>query len=275
MKHIDYVGVGLRHCHFDDFIEQKPKIGWLEVHSENFFAKGGRPKSKLHEIQKNYPLSLHGIGLSLGSSDGADDQHLKYLKDVVEEYNPFLLSEHLSWSRIGKQKKQFYPDLLPVPYNKESLNIISDNIKKTQDYLGRKILIENPSSYVSYNVTTMSEVDFLNQLVVNTECGILLDINNIYVSCFNLGLDANKYITEINYDAVGEVHLAGPSDSIINEKKILIDTHNSKVRDEVWGLYKKFISKKGKIYSLLEWDVDIPDLNALLQEGYKIHDYFL
>lgn len=272
---MDYVGIGLRHCHFDDFIEQKPKIGWLEVHSENFFAKGGRSKSKLYEIQKRYPLSLHGVGLSLGSSDGVDKKHLTLLKNVVEEYNPFLLSEHLSWSRTGKHKKQFYPDLLPVPYNEKSLSIIGNNIKKVQDYLGRKILIENPSSYVSYNVTTMSEVDFLNQLVVDTECGILLDINNVYVSSFNLDLDADKYISEINYDAVGEVHLAGPSDFIINKKKILIDTHNSKVRDEVWSLYKKFISKKGKIYSLLEWDVDIPDLNVLLEEGYKIHDYLL
>lgn len=270
MQYIDYIGVGLRHCHFDDFINKKPNIGWLEVHSENFFAKGGIAKEKLAQICTNYKLSLHGVGLSLGSSSGVDNEHLKQLKTIIAEFKPFLLSEHLSWSRVNNS---FYPDLLPIPYNKESLKIVCDNINKTQDYLGCKILIENPASYIAYNITTMSEAEFLNKLTSYTGCGILLDINNIYVSSFNLGLDANEYITEILCDKVAEIHLAGPADSLINNKKILIDTHSSKVRDEVWHLYKKFINKAGKKYSLLEWDTNIPDVETLLTEGYKIHEY--
>ena len=274
MKHLNYIGVGLRHCHFDDFIDSKPKIGWLEVHSENFFAKGGIAKAKLEKISSSYPLSLHGVGLSLGSSNGVDIKHLKRLREIAEEYSPFLLSEHLSWSRTKDDKgTKFYPDLIPIPYNTEILQIICDNINKTQDYLGREILIENPSSYIVYNISTMEEVEFLNEVVNNTGCGLLLDINNIFVSNFNVGLDSKQYIDNINHDAVKEIHLAGPRESIINGKKVLIDTHNSMVRDEVWELYTKFINKAGKKHTLLEWDIDIPELSILLKEGYKIHNY--
>lgn len=265
------IGIGLRHPHYIEVINSQPDIGWFEVHSENFFHQGGPALDALRKIRETYAISLHGVGLSLGSSTGIDLVHLKKIKSLISEIDPFLVSEHLSW---GKINNIFLPDLLPLPYTQESLNIICQNIQQTQDYLQREILIENPSSYLEYNTSELSEADFLVELCKKSGAKILLDINNIFVSAHNHQWDTKKYIDNIPADLVKEFHLAGHSHKNISENKIIkIDTHNNKVCDEVWMLYDFALSKFGPVHSLIEWDVDIPELNILLAEALKAKNY--
>jgi uncharacterized protein len=261
------IGVGLRHPHYHQVIKERPPIGWFEVHSENFF-QAHVALDLLGEIRKDYPISLHGVGLSLGSADGIQKEHLIRTQSLMNKINPFLISEHLSWSRIGSVHM---PDLLPLPYTEESLNIFCRNVEHAQEFLGRELLIENPSSYLEYKISCLSETEFLVTLCQKTGAKILLDVNNIYVSCTNHGWDAHKYIHSIPNNLVKEIHLAGHSRrSIADNHDLLIDTHNQRVCQPVWDLYKYAIQKYGSTPTLLEWDADIPDdINTLIEEASK------
>lgn len=262
-----FIGLGLRQPHYEDFLELKPKIGWVEVHSENYLCCGGSSFDYLLKIRRNYPVSLHGIGMSLGSADGLDLEHLKQVKNLIEIIDPCFISDHLSWS---SKDGYFLPELLPTPYNKECLAVFSKNISMAQDFLGREIMVENPSTYLEYTNSTYAEPEFLNLLAEKTGAGILLDVNNIYVSAQNHNWSALEYLNSIEARHVNEIHLAGHSEKLFpNNTKLLIDTHDNVVCPEVWDLYKKTISLFGPIPTLIEWDANIPDLAALIAEAIK------
>lgn len=260
------VGVGLRHPHHKYVIDKKPKVSWFEVHSENFFAKGGPSVNFLTKVRENYPISLHGVGLSLGSSTKLSKKHLQQIKDLSKIIDPFLVSDHISWSNA---KEGTLNDLLPFPYTKESLKNLCDNVSQAQDFLGREILIENPSTYLSFKTSEFSEEELINETARITGCKILLDINNIYVSSKNNIFDAKKYIKNINKNIVAEMHLAGHSKREIEGKSILVDTHNDFVCNEVWDLYEIAAKKFNNAPTLIEWDQDIPEFNSLLSEVRK------
>ena len=265
------IGIGLRHPHYASILEEKPSIGWLEVHSENFFHQGGPTLNILTKIREYYPISIHGIALSLGSADGIDLDHLKRLQILINHIDPFLISEHLSWNRVAGVS---IPDLLPIPYNKESLTICSNNVSYVQDFLKRELLIENPSSYLEYKESHQAEADFLVELCYITGARILLDINNIFVSCFNHGWNAKQYIDSIPIDFVKEIHLAGHSHKNLPDNKLLkIDTHDDIVCTEVWDLYAYALSRFGATPTLLEWDAKIPELDLLIKEANKSLPY--
>lgn len=257
-------GVGLRPSHYRDVLECKPAIDWFEVHSENYFGKGGAPLYYLERIRADYPVSLHGVGMSLGSMDELDWQHVRRLKELINQIEPGLVSEHLSWSSFGSE---FLNDLVPIPYTEAALDHFAAKVSHVQDEVNRSLLIENPSSYLEFKHSEMPEWDFLNELSRRTGCGILLDVNNIYVSCLNQGWDALTYLHGIAADRVGEIHLAGHTLNKVGDKKILIDTHNSPVCDEVWDLFRKTIELMGPKPALIEWDTDIPLLSALMAEA--------
>lgn len=266
-----HVGVGLRLPHYQYVLDKTPSIGWFEVHSENFFMKGGPALQLLERICEKYPLSLHGVGLSLGSAERIDQDHLKHLKALIERFSPFLVSEHLSWSRVGGQ---YLPDLLPIPYTDEALEIFSNHIDETQNFLGREILIENPSSYLEYNMSTLTEPEFLSALCQKTGAKLLLDINNIYVSSVNHGWDPSFYLQNISPSLVSEIHLAGHSKKTFEDgSSLLIDTHSSHVCKEVWALYAEALQLGMGAPTLIEWDADIPDFEVLMGEARLAEGY--
>lgn len=261
------VGIGLRHPYYKEIIESPPDIDWMEVHPENYFG-GGAPRHFLSEIRKNHQISLHAVGLSLGSDQPVSEEHLKNFKELIDIYDPFLISDHASWSASGNAHLN---DLLPLPYNQESLNTLCRNIERTQDYFGRTILVENPSTYISFVEDEMPEYVFMNTLAKKTGCGILLDINNIFVQAHNHGFDAYEYIDNIDASSVGEVHLAGHIEQEFEGSTILVDTHSKPVKSDVWDLYKHALKKLGPtpIPTLIEWDKDFPSFDVLLKEAEK------
>ncbi len=262
-------GVGLRYQHHQDFIDLKPQVSWVEVHSENYFG-GGMPVNYLQRIRENYELSLHGVGLSLGSSERVRKTHIKMVQKLIEQLSPIFVSEHLSWNIT----QNFYlNDLIPVPYTQESLSIFVRNIDEVQNTLGRQILIENPSAYFQYSFGDYSETEFLSHLVNQTKCGLLLDINNVYVTCHNQHTDPLTYIKEIPANAIQEIHLAGHATKVIDDSVILLDDHGSKVADAVWQLYKKAIDIFGIKPTLIEWDSNIPPLDILIREAEIANRY--
>jgi len=261
------IGVGLRQPHYHDFLLKKPPVGWVEVHSENYLCCGGISFDYLLKIRADYPVSLHGIGMSLGSSDGVDMEHLRQVKKLIDIIEPCFVSEHLSWS---SRDEHFLPELLPSPYNTESLVLFADNISKAQEFLNRTLLVENPSTYLEYKDSNYQEADFLNLLADKTGCGILLDVNNIYVSGQNNGWSTLKYLDTINPDHVKEIHLAGHSHYVTeNNQKLIIDTHDDIVCQEVWDLYARALPLFGNVPTLIEWDAKIPELEILLIEARK------
>ncbi len=260
-------GIGLRHQHHKFVLQNRPRVGFFEVHSENFIAKGGSSIDFLEKISEIYKISFHCVGLSLGSGSGLDKKHLIEIKNLCDKFKPFLLSDHLSWS---SSEKGVSNDLLPVPYNKKMLEVFCNNIKEAQNFFGREILIENPSAYLEFKENEFSEVDFLNEIALKTQCKILLDINNVFVSSINFGLDAINYLKNIDASKVAEIHLAGHSISKIDGQEIRIDTHSTKVCDEVLNLYKNFIKTHKNIPTLIEWDEDIPEFKVLENEMKKI-----
>ncbi len=263
-----FIGIGLRHPHQKQVLDEKPAVDWFEVHSENFFHQGGFSLHSLLSIRQHYPISLHGVGLSLGSVEGIKQYHLDRLKTLIDYVDPFLISEHLSWSGVGQT---YLPDLLPIPYNKESFEIFCSNVSKTQDFLKREILIENPSSYFEYKISVQEEAAFLVELCQRTGAKILLDVNNIFVSCSNHNWDSAAYLEAIPNALIKEIHLAGHSIKQISEHNFLrIDTHDGTVCDEVWSLYKTAVQKFGKVPSLIEWDANIPPLTHLIAEAKKL-----
>lgn len=270
MQKIKGVGLGLRHCHFQDFIEKRPDVPWLEVHTENFFSQGSTSSKYLADIRQNYPISAHCVGLSLGSASvtcPVREQHLQKIKKTIDWLQPSLVSDHLSWS--ASDDVYYLPDLLPIPYTEEAFDVVVKNINHVQDVLQRQILIENPSSYLRFVDSTMFEWDFISCLSKVTGCGLLLDVNNIYVSAHNHDFDALTYLENLPLEAVKEIHLAGYSISNIEGKDVYIDTHGQKVYDGVWELFAKAIERFGAVPTLIEWDTDIPELSVLLDEKRK------
>lgn len=270
MQKIKGVGLGLRHRHFQEFIENKPDVDWLEVHTENFFSQHSTSSKYLAKISQDYPISAHCVGLSLGSAVvdcPVREQHLQRIKKTIDWLQPSMVSDHLSWS--ASDGVHYLPDLLPIPYTEEAFEVVSKNINRVQDVLQRQILVENPSSYLSFNDSTILEWDFLAELSKATGCGLLLDVNNIYVSAFNHGFDALAYLESLPVEAVKEIHLAGYSIDIIEGKEVYIDTHGQKVYDGVWKLYEKAIQRFGEVPTLIEWDTDVPELSVLLAEKKK------
>ena len=262
-------GIGLRHPH-DEHIAREAADApltapWIEVHSENFLCDGGRRLDLLETLRRRYPVSCHGVGLSLGSAEGLDTGHLKRLGQLFDWVKPALVSEHLSWSVTGGV---YLNDLLPVPYTEEVLSVFARNIAHAQDVLARRILVENPSRYLGFTASSMPESAFLSRLVEATGCGLLLDVNNIYVSTANTGSSAEDYLGEIPAEAVGEIHLAGHTVAGEGPARVLIDTHSTRVCDDVWALYRKTIARLGPRPTLIEWDSDLPELSVLLQEAH-------
>ena len=259
------VGIGLRSDHYEDLLDQRPDIGWIEVHPENYFC-GGLHRHYLSRARELYPLSFHGVGLSLGSDQPVSEEHLSSLKELIDIYEPFQVSDHASWSASGNAHLN---DLLPLPYTRETIRRLADNVNRTQDYLGRAILVENPSTYVSFQIDEMSEAEFMNEIADHTGCGILLDINNIYVQAHNHDFDAWEYINTIKPDYVGEMHLAGHIEREFNGGTLCIDTHNQPVKGDVWDLYDHAIHTIGPVNTLIEWDSDLPTLDVLVEEAGK------
>jgi uncharacterized protein (UPF0276 family) len=270
MQKLEGVGIGLRHQHFREFIENKPAVDWLEVHTENFFSQDSTSSKYLAEIRQHYPISAHCVGLSLGSAAVAcsvREQHLQNIIKTLDWLQPSMVSDHLSWS--ASDGVHYLPDLLPIPYTEEAFDIVTKNINHVQSALNRQILIENPSSYLSFVDSTILEWDFLANLTKATGCGLLLDVNNIYVSAHNHGFDAQHYLESLPVEAVKEIHLAGYSIDHIEGKEVYIDTHGQKVYDGVWHLFERAIERFGAVPTLIEWDTDVPDLSVLLDEKCK------
>lgn len=261
------VGIGLRTPHYRDLLDLRPDLGFLEIHSENYFNPDGLNRFYLEKIAAHYALSFHGIGLSLGSSEVISKSHLDKLKELVDFFQPALVSDHLSWSSL---QGNFFNDLLPIPYTHEALQNFVKNLNQVQDHLQRQILIENPSSYLEYKNIDMGEPEFINEIIAQTGCGLLLDLNNIYVSASNHKYSVEKYLDAINDQAVQEIHLAGFTKKTVNNARILIDSHSTYVSDEVWDIYRKYITdSKTDAVTLIEWDLAIPALSKLIAEQNK------
>jgi uncharacterized protein (UPF0276 family) len=257
-------GIGLRAPHYDEVIEHRPDVGFLEVHSENYFGAGGAPLEILHHLRADYPLSLHGVGLSLGSADALSNTHLARLRSLIAQYEPFAVSEHLCWSSINATHLN---DLLPLPYTDEALAHVCARIDEAQARLGFTMLIENVSSYLRFSHSTIPEWEFLAEVSRRTDCGILLDVNNVYVSARNHGFDPETYIDAIPAEAVGEIHLAGHTVRRFDEGELLIDTHDALVSEPVWSLYRHTIERMGPKPTLIEWDTNLPPLHVLVNEA--------
>lgn len=258
------IGVGLKAQHYDEVLDSRPALDFFEVHAENYMMEGGAHHRYLEAICSDYRLSIHGVGMSLGSASGLDAEHLKRFKKLVERYRPWLVSEHLAWSRSDGG---YLNDLLPLPLTEQSLNVVCDNVSRMQDAIGRRILIENPSSYLAFQESDIPEVEFLEKLATQTGCGLLLDVNNVYVSGRNMRWDVAAYLDAVPASLIGEIHLAGHLLKEVNGQEIRIDDHGSAVADEVWHLYRQLIERIGARPTLIEWDNNIPEFPILLKEA--------
>ena len=257
-------GIGLRFQHHRAVLEDRPPVGWLEVHTENYMG-GGVPLDFLERIRRDYPISMHGVGLSLGSADGLDDAHLGRVAAAVARIEPGLVSEHLSWSTAAGH---YLADLLPLPLTEEALDIVCANVARFQERLGRRVLVENPSSYLRFAHSTIPEWEFIAAVARRTGCGILCDVNNIFVSACNHGWDPLVYLDALDPATIGEIHLAGHSfKTLANGATIRIDDHGSAVIDEVWNLYVEAIARLGAVPTLIERDNNVPPLAELVAEA--------
>ncbi len=258
-------GIGLRSAHHQEVVERRPTVGFFEVHSENFFGAGGPPHRYLERVRAEYPLSLHGVGMSLGSVDPLNNQHLDRLAQLIERYRPGLVSDHLSWCSIGER---YFNDLLPMPYTEEALAHVVFRVCQVQEHLGRQILVENVSTYLEFEHSTIPEWEFVAEVAQQSGCGVLLDVNNVYVNAVNHGFDPQTFLRGIPLGAVGEMHLAGHTVNHLDDgKRILIDTHNDLVCDPVWELFRVAVARFGRAPTLIEWDTDLPELDVLLNEA--------
>jgi uncharacterized protein (UPF0276 family) len=257
-------GIGLKPEHFREVLASRPDLGFFEVHAENYMVDGGPFPHYLGRIAEHYPLSLHGVGLSIGGEEPLDERHLDRLAALIKRYAPVSFSEHLAWSSHGDT---FLNDLLPLPYDQATLDRVCRHIDRIQERLQRRMLLENPSTYVEFETSTISETQFLREVLQRTGCGLLLDVNNVHVSCTNHGRNALAYIRELPLYAVGEVHIAGfARDADASGAPLLIDSHGSPVDEVVWGLYEYVIERIGPVATLLERDNDVPPLEILLAE---------
>lgn len=252
-------GIGLRDPHFREIDEHRPAMGWLEIHSENFFGDDPRRHGLLERLRADYPLSLHGVGLSLGSTERLDPEHLAALTKLVKRYQPWIVSEHCCW---GGANELHSNNLLPLPRTREALNVLSAHVSQVQDVLGRPIALENISAYLEFEHAEFTEPEFLSELVRRSGCNLLLDVNNLYINSANHNFDPLSYLAGIPADAVVEYHLAGHED----QGHTLIDTHGTPVSEHVWALYAEVLKQAGARPTLIEWDVNIPDLTVLLAE---------
>ena len=257
-------GIGLRHPHLEELIERPPAgLAWVEVHTENYMAAGGPRLRQLELVRERYALSFHGVGLSLGSADPPDPAHLARIRDLADRFAPALLSEHIAWS---VENGHYLNDLFPIPYTEEALELVSRNIRVAQDALGRRLLVENPSSYLRFVDSTLPECLFVAELARRSGCGLLLDVNNVHVSARNHGFDVGEYLAAMPGDAVGEYHLAGHAEVEVDGVPLLIDDHASRVAPEVWDLFERALAAFGPRPTLVEWDNAIPPLAVLLEE---------
>jgi uncharacterized protein len=260
-------GVGLKPEHIDTILDERPDVGFFEVHAENYMGEGGPPHRRLEAIRALYPLSLHGVGLSIGSPRPLDKAHLARLAKLAERYEPGLFSEHLAWS---SHDQGFLNDLLPLPYTEEALALVSAHIDQTQETLRRRMLLENPSTYVLFAESAIPETEFLAAIARRTGCGLLLDINNVEVSATNHGFDPLAYLEAFPLEHVGEIHVAGYAEAEDDAgRRLLIDAHDSPVRPGVWALYETVISRIGSRPTLVEWDNEVPEWPVLYAEARR------
>jgi len=258
-------GTSFKHEHFAAIAADGPHRGFFEVHAENYMGAGGPPHRILEQIRRDNPVSLHGVCMSIGGPQPLDRAHLERFRSLVERYEPALVSEHLAWST---HRTTFLNDLLPLPYTRESLARVCEHIEEVQETIRRPILLENPSTYVTFRQSTMSETEFIGAIVRRTGCGLLLDVNNVFVSATNHGFSALDYLSDFPIAAVGEIHLAGHAEQTDDEDELLlIDSHDGPVADAVWKLYEIVIGRSGPIPTLIEWDSNIPDWPILRGEA--------
>jgi uncharacterized protein len=258
-------GIGLRSPHVAQVIATPPPIGWFEVHAENYMG-GGPALRDLERIRRDYPVAVHGVGLSLGTATGIDDQHLRSLKSLVERIRPCLISEHLSWSIVGGV---YLNHLLPLPYSEDSLAVVCANLDRAQERLGRPLLVENPSSYLRFHHSPIPEAEFLGELAQRTGCGILCDVNNVYVSAHNLGFEPDAYLDALPRSAVRQIHIAGHSANDADGRRVLIDGHGRAVASYVWELYAQAVERFGPVPTLIERDTNLPTLDELVAEARR------
>jgi uncharacterized protein (UPF0276 family) len=258
-------GIGLRAAHHERVRAEQPDIGWLEVHTENFLGGGAAP-AMLEALREHYPISLHGVGLSLGSAEGLDAEHLARIAALVRRLDPAAVSDHVSWSVTGGA---YFNDLLPIPYDEEALAVIARNVMRFQDAVGRMVMVENPSTYLQHAQSDRAEPQFLAELCQRSGCGLLLDVNNVFVSSENHGGDALAYLAAIAHLPIGEIHLSGHHLRRIGNRSIRIDDHGSPVSDPVWALYEQALGLIGPRPTLIEWDSALPPLETLLAEAGK------
>jgi uncharacterized protein (UPF0276 family) len=259
-------GVGLRLPHIEEAVATRPSVGWLEIHPENFLANP-HATELLQELAGRYPISVHTVGLSVGSVGGIDGAHLKRVRGLIDRLDPVLVSGHLAWSTHGAE---YLNDLLPLPFDEETLQLVAEQLHQVQDGLGRPYLLENPSSYVGFAGSTMTEVQFLNELVDRTGCRLLCDVSNVHVSAHNMGYDAHAYIDGLPAEAISELHLGGftpEDDAATPGGTVLIDTHATEIASPAWDLYAYALGRFGLKPTLIEWDNDIPALTTLLGQG--------
>ena len=259
-------GLGFKPEHFDRIMARPGAVGFYEVHAENYMGAGGAPHMMLERLHDAHAISIHGVGLSIGGSGPLDVDHLKRLRVLIDRYQPESFSEHLAWSSHGAA---WLNDLLPMPYTDGSLAVICDHIDQTQEALGRTMLLENPATYVTFADSTWSETEFLTRIARRTGCGLLLDVNNVFVSATNHRTDARAYLDAFPLDLVGEIHLAGHEVEDLPDGPLLIDTHSRPVADPVWALYADVLARTGPLPSLIEWDNDIPAFDVLMAEAAR------
>jgi uncharacterized protein (UPF0276 family) len=263
-------GVGFKPEHFSEINSAHQPIGFFEAHAENYMGAGGLPHAQLGRLREFYALSIHGVGLSIGSMQALDQDHLRRLKRICDRYEPESFSEHLAWS---SHDGIFLNDLLPLPYTAATLARVAEHIDQVQSFLGRQMLLENPATYLLFEESTLSETAFLSEIVRRTGCGLLLDINNVFVSSTNHRLDPREYLAGFPLPAVREIHLGGHSETVDETgAPLLIDSHNSSVKEPVWKLYEEVIARSGPVASLVEWDNDLPEWSVLRQEATVVQD---
>jgi len=260
------IGIGLRTVHFGEILSGRPALDWFEVLSENFMDTGGRPLFVLDQVVERYPVALHGVSLSVGSTDALDRGYLQKLKALAKRTRARWVSDHLCWTGVLGRNTH---DLLPLPYDRATLRHVTRRVKQVQDALERPLVLENPSTYLEYARSTLTEWEFLSELCDATGCGLLLDVNNVYVSSYNHGFDARQYIDGIPADRVVQVHLAGHT----NEGTHILDTHSGRAIPQVWKLYERLVARTGPVSTLFEWDASIPPLAAVVREAAKARRY--
>ena len=269
-------GVGFKRCHFQDIVNDSGCVGWLEIHAENYMSEGGRNIAQLKRLRQDFPISCHGVGLSIGGENALSVEHLNRLKALVAWLEPAEFSEHLAWS---SHDGNYFNDLLPIPYNEAALTRVCDHIDEVQDFLGRTILLENPSTYLVFEESEMSEIEFISEISRRTGCGLLLDVNNVFVSATNHSVDPFEYIDNFPLHLVGEIHLGGHAEETDDDGAVLlIDNHGSEVVEPVWKLYERVLRRAGVLPTLIEWDNDVPEWNILAAEArraYRVMTYVL